>query len=948
MPLATALEEGLERYAKPLFKMRALEIYRDTESQILTPDLLAAVHQAMDQSEHLILLASPESAASPWVPKELLHWCENHGLDKLIIVLCAGTIAWDEEAGDFDWDKTDALPKVLSGYFSGSPLYLDMSWARGRSDLNFHNPDFKQAISRLSATLNGMSIGDMYSEEARQFKRTRRIKNATIAGLSTLLVASLIAGTMAYVARNDAIYQRNVAIKKNLVNEVRNQLNDNEFIKALQIARAARKVYGDDPETNSILWQLVSHPTTTLAEWPDAYADTAEVSDDHEWVMIWTENTDVTNDVIVRNWRTGREVRRGGIFNAWFIDDNSKILEVTIDSADPSSQKLESHCPQGRTVYANGEWTRMHVRSRVVDLATGQTVAWPGEAQPEGFEQAPYNGKVDPNWSGSMAEMCGNTVQMFSSEGEFTGNFDVDEGSWVLPDHKGEIFAISTRAGVALYNPNGELMASLDGQFPVFSEDGQFVATTIYGVYPFDFKTYAMGVTHPAIDEKLAYLLRDLSAHDLDESIDQEFEEEQQFESGYTIIWRTDGTEHMRVPGVDPVFSKQGVFTVGGFEFDGYADDDLRLWGLTPVFDGGPYDREGGRAPFVMELEGIEPLLSPDGRWISTLFDGGSNIYMSDGTFSRHIPGEAAAFLGDLPILLTQSDSWTRLWYLPRASNDITRNFVVPTDRDFAVDHCLGVPYGEESQSGYYVTYPEEYWLFECDSMPPSMPSALGSMMPMQITRPLAKGGFETISIDTPACHVVMERYHENLYLMSCGEGLISLIDLDAIKPDQPENDVYDRWFGERLIGAVFSPDGRYIAASSSYGTIKLWKTRDFLDRSNGNVIEFANESDAHTLLFSPDSSWLLTASYHGPIKLFDLNGNELTRSEPPQAGFEIVDVMFSEDGKMLHVRLTHETETDSYWNRSIDFDALIDEFSWIPDLDVDERIELGLPEEPG
>ena len=102
MPLALALDAALTKFAKPWNKLRALRIYRDTDSQGLTPNLLAAVEQAMAASEYLILLASPSAAGSPWVPREIDYWVKSHPLDKLLIVVCEGEVIWDEENGDFD------------------------------------------------------------------------------------------------------------------------------------------------------------------------------------------------------------------------------------------------------------------------------------------------------------------------------------------------------------------------------------------------------------------------------------------------------------------------------------------------------------------------------------------------------------------------------------------------------------------------------------------------------------------------------------------------------------------------------------------------------------------------------------------------------------------------------------------------------------------------------
>ena len=122
MDVAVALDDAMTRFAKPWNKLRAKRIYRDTDSQALTPNLLAAVQEAMNRSDFLILLASPESAQSNWVPAETRHWVENRPLDKLLIVVCAGEVAWDDDAGDFDWDRTDCLPRT------SPPPWRTFSW----------------------------------------------------------------------------------------------------------------------------------------------------------------------------------------------------------------------------------------------------------------------------------------------------------------------------------------------------------------------------------------------------------------------------------------------------------------------------------------------------------------------------------------------------------------------------------------------------------------------------------------------------------------------------------------------------------------------------------------------------------------------------------------------------------------------------------------------------
>src|ERR1700735_1685437 len=68
--LAPELQKALQRFAKPWYRTRALRGFRDDASLSANPDLWGSIEQALDASDHLILLASPEAASSKWVAKE--------------------------------------------------------------------------------------------------------------------------------------------------------------------------------------------------------------------------------------------------------------------------------------------------------------------------------------------------------------------------------------------------------------------------------------------------------------------------------------------------------------------------------------------------------------------------------------------------------------------------------------------------------------------------------------------------------------------------------------------------------------------------------------------------------------------------------------------------------------------------------------------------------------
>ncbi len=174
-PIGAALRHGLSRFNKPWYQTRSLHICLDTTNLSASPDLPAAIKSLLVQSEHLILLASEEAAASPWVARELAYWLEHDSAERLLVVLTSGTIVWDDDAGDFDWSKTTALPRTLVRALQHEPLFVDLSWARQARRLSLRQPRFKDAIAGLAASLQGRNKDELLNEEESHLRWVKRI-----------------------------------------------------------------------------------------------------------------------------------------------------------------------------------------------------------------------------------------------------------------------------------------------------------------------------------------------------------------------------------------------------------------------------------------------------------------------------------------------------------------------------------------------------------------------------------------------------------------------------------------------------------------------------------------------------------------------------------------------------------------------------------------------------
>jgi len=199
--LAPRLQAGLQRFAKPWWKRRALRIFRDESSLSANPHLWSSITDALDKSGWFVLLLSPEAAESPWVNNEVEYWLEHKDPGRIIPVVTDGEFTWSE--ADLDLEST-AAPPALYGAFSDEPRWVDLRFARTDEQLDLNNPRFSAAVADIASAIRGVPKDELESEEVRQHRRT--VRTAWGAGAALLLLV-LVAGAAALFA----IDQRNEA-----------------------------------------------------------------------------------------------------------------------------------------------------------------------------------------------------------------------------------------------------------------------------------------------------------------------------------------------------------------------------------------------------------------------------------------------------------------------------------------------------------------------------------------------------------------------------------------------------------------------------------------------------------------------------------------------------------------------------------------------------------------
>ncbi|MCX2940146.1 TIR domain-containing protein [Mycobacterium pinniadriaticum] len=205
--LAPALQKALQRLAKPWYRRRSLEVFRDQTGLAVDPHLWAAIVRALDDSEWFLLLTSPQAANSVWVNREIEHWKANRSLDRILPVLTEGHWQWDPDAVDFTADS-DAVPPALRGVFTDEPRHLDLRWAREDEQLDLRNSRFRDAVAEVAAPLHGRTKDDIEGEDVRQHRRTLRIARAAVTALILLTVAAVTGAGIAVYNANRAEQRR--------------------------------------------------------------------------------------------------------------------------------------------------------------------------------------------------------------------------------------------------------------------------------------------------------------------------------------------------------------------------------------------------------------------------------------------------------------------------------------------------------------------------------------------------------------------------------------------------------------------------------------------------------------------------------------------------------------------------------------------------------------------
>ena len=168
-------------------------IFRDREELASAGDLAARVHDALADSDALIVVCSPDAASSRWVNEEVLAFKRLTRSDRIYCLIVSG----EPHAGD----ARECFPQALRfeieadgqlGQRPAEPIAADIRPGKDGKAL---------ALLKLIAGLLGTDLDKLRQREAQ--RRQRRMLAIVVASLAGMTLALVLAAT-AWIARNDA------------------------------------------------------------------------------------------------------------------------------------------------------------------------------------------------------------------------------------------------------------------------------------------------------------------------------------------------------------------------------------------------------------------------------------------------------------------------------------------------------------------------------------------------------------------------------------------------------------------------------------------------------------------------------------------------------------------------------------------------------------------------
>jgi WD40 repeat protein len=234
------------------------------------------------------------------VQRELSYWLQKDPDGaKLLIAIAEGQIVWDDQAGDFDWTQTNALPRLLAGRFKHEPRYSDFRGVITDSQLSLRNLTFMSEIAGIAATLRGVPKDTLIGDDIREHRTLIRLGWSAGVILSVMTIVAVLFALSATHQRNVSLARQFAAQADLLLNSQQPGLIERSALLAIESLRT-----NSSPEAESILRHDLEMLPRLVADMPHAGATNYDkdsvlaiafspdgmnlVTASSKWIRIWS------------------------------------------------------------------------------------------------------------------------------------------------------------------------------------------------------------------------------------------------------------------------------------------------------------------------------------------------------------------------------------------------------------------------------------------------------------------------------------------------------------------------------------------------------------------------------------------------------------------------------------------------------------------------------------
>lgn len=253
--LAPKLQRGLERLSRAWYQRRPfLRVVRDATTFGASADLDHTITAALDAADHLVLLVSPGSAASPWTNREVEHWLATKPAGSITIVVTSWAADIGRPAGqltplrEFDWHGPDVPPALHAAIVE--PIAVDLRGIEDPSALTLDDPEWEDSVALIAAAIKGQDKDELVGELVQMRTRARILTGSLLLGLLILLLSAAVAGAQWWWAdqRADDARAAEAAANDATVAAEQRQAEAEAAASAAEGARAEAEAAAEDAE----------------------------------------------------------------------------------------------------------------------------------------------------------------------------------------------------------------------------------------------------------------------------------------------------------------------------------------------------------------------------------------------------------------------------------------------------------------------------------------------------------------------------------------------------------------------------------------------------------------------------------------------------------------------------------------------------------------------------